>query len=159
MVRPIVTLITDLKKSCLPVEKNENVKEIIQDLKDTLNSFSHKAVGITANQIGYNKKISYIRIPKSKNEKTQEWIYNEYILINAKITGKSRPIKVQGEGCLSFPGLSLTTRRYIFVTVEFENEKRQIQTGLFQDYESLAVQHEIDHTLGLTIFDRKWRRK
>jgi len=157
MVRPIVTLITDLKKPCLPVEKNENIKGIIQDLKDTLEK-TH-GLGISANQIGIQKNISYIKVPKSMDQKTKKIEYGEYILINPKIVNKSNPVRVNNEGCISFPGIEVVTRRYAFVIVGFENEKRELQTGMFSNLESLVVQHEIDHTRGLTIFDRKWRAK
>jgi peptide deformylase len=157
MVRPIVTLITDLKKPCLPVEKNENIKSIIQDLKDTLEK-TH-GLGISANQIGVQKKISYIKVPKSMDQRTKKMEYGEYILINAKIINKNTPVRVNNEGCISFPGLNVVTKRYAFVVVEFENEKRQIQTGMFANLESLVAQHECDHQNSLTILDKKWRAK
>jgi len=155
MVRPIVTLITDLKKPCLPIEKNENIKELIQDLKDTLEK-TH-GLGISANQIGIQKKISYIKIPKSIDKQTKKLEYNEYVLINAEIVSKNNPVRVNNEGCISFSGIEVTTRRYAFVAIRFENEKREVQTGVFSDLESLVAQHEIDHQKGLTLFDRKWR--
>jgi len=157
MIKPIVTLITELKKPCLEVEEDENIKSLIQDLKDTLNSV--KGWGISANQIGVNKRVSYIKVPKFMDPKTKEIKYSEYILINAKIIEKDKPVKIENEGCLSFPGVYVHTRRYIFITVVFENEKRQVQTGTMQDYEALATQHEIDHQNGIVIFNRKWRAK
>jgi len=155
-IRPIVTNLAELRKSCLPVEKGENIKEIIQALKDTLEA--KKGLGITANQIGINKKISYVKIPKfiDKNKNIQ---YNDYVLINAKIIEHDRPIKVMNEGCLSFHGVYVHTRRYVFITVEYLNEKLEHQVMSYQDMESIAMQHEIDHQEGRTIFDRKWVAK
>jgi peptide deformylase len=155
-IRPIVTNLAELRKPCLPVEKGEDIKEIIRALKDTLEA--KKGLGITANQIGINKKISYIKIPKfiDKNKKLQ---YNEYIFINAKIIEKDRPVKIQNESCISFPGVNVTTRRYVFITVEYLDENLKLQTGTLQDVESLVVQHELDHQLGIVLFDRKWRNK
>lgn len=155
--KSIVTLITNLKKSCLPVEKNENIKEIIQILKDTLAETG--GLGISANQIGIQKKISYIKVPKSINQETKKIEYVEQVLINAQIINKNTPIRVNNEGCISFPGVEVTTKRYAFCAIQFENEKREVQTGMFSDLESLVAQHEIDHQNGLTIFDRKWRAK
>jgi peptide deformylase len=155
--KPIVTLIADLNKPCLPVEKNENIKGIIQDLKDTLAKTG--GLGISANQIGVQKKISYLKVPKSIDNQTKKIEYSEYVLINAKIINKNTAVRVNNEGCISFPGIEVVTRRYAFVVVEFENEKRQIQTGMFANLESLVAQHEIDHQNNLTIFSRKWRAK
>jgi peptide deformylase len=151
---PIITNIQELRKPCAPVEKGEDVSGIIRSLKETLGA--RGGLGISANQIGINKRISYIKIPVSVN-KNKEIQYNEYILINAKIVEKDRPIQVKNEGCISFHGVYVNTRRYVFCTVEFLNEKLELQTGIYQDIEAICVQHEIDHTLGLTIFDRKWK--
>ena len=153
---PIVTNINELKKPCQEVTKEDNVKEIIQKLKDALESVG--GLGLTANQIGINKRISYAKIPKFTN-KNKEIQYNEYILINAKIIEKERPLKVKDERCLSFPEVYVDTKRYVFCTIEYLNEKMEQQTGMFQDLESLMVQHECDHQSGIVIFDRKWRTK
>jgi peptide deformylase len=156
MIKPIVTNIKELRQTCQDVTKDDNIKDIIQDLKDTLES--KKCIGLTANQIGINKKISYIKIPKSidKNKQIQ---YNEHILINAKIIEKDKPIQVKNESCVSFPGVGIITKRFVFSIVQYYNEKMELKTGIYQDLESICIQHEIDHQSGLTIFDRKWRSK
>jgi len=153
---PIVTNILELRKPCQKVTKEDNIKEIIQKLKDTLES--NGGLGLTANQIGINKRISYVKIPKFTN-KNKEIQYNECVLINAKIIEKQTPLKVKDEGCLSFSGVYVDTIRYVFCTIESLNEKLELQTNLYQDLEALAIQHEIDHQNGVTIFDRKWRSK
>ena len=155
-IRPIVTNIKELHKPCEEVTKEDNIKDIIQCLKDTLES--KKGWGISANQIGIQKKISYIKVPKfiDKNKQMQ---YNEYVLINAKIIEKDRPSKVNNESCLSFPGIGVITKRYVFCTVEYLNEKMESQTRVLQDLEALVVQHEVDHQLSIVLFDRKWRSK
>jgi len=151
---PIITNIDELRKPCQEVTKEDNIKEIVQKLKDTLESVG--GLGLTANQIGINKRISYVKIPKFINKEIQ---YNEFILINAKIIEKERPIKVNNEGCLSFPEVYVDTLRYVFCTVESLNEKLELQTNLYQDLEALAIQHECDHQNSKTIFDNKWRAK
>jgi len=151
---PLVTNLEELKKPCQEVTKDDNILEIIQKLKDTATCYS--GYGISANQIGIQKRISYVKIPKIVNKELQ---FSEYILINAKIVEKERPIKLQNEMCLSFPGIPVTTERYVFCTVEYLNEKMELQTGLFSDLESFAIQHEIDHQFGITLFDKKWRAR
>ena len=152
---PIVTDINYLTQPCQEVTKEDNVKEIVQKLKDTLACYD--GVGLTANQIGIQKKISYIKIPKITKDRKIE--FSEFILINAKIIEKDRPIKISNESCLSFPGVKVSTVRYVFITVEYYNEKMELQTGVFQDIEALVIQHEISHQEGKTIFDYKWRAK
>lgn len=156
--KSIITDLLELKKPCLEVSKEDNIGSIIQDLKDTLSYYYQKALGLSANQIGYNKKITYCKIPKY-NDKTKKTELAEIILINPKIIEKDRLVKIQNEGCLSFPGINLITARYVFITVEFYNEKFELQIASFQDLESFVIQHEIAHLEGKTIFDFKWRRK
>jgi len=151
---PIVTNIRELRNPCVEVTKEDNIKEIIQKLKDTLDN--RGGLGISANQIGIPKKISYIKYPKMVDKKME---YTEIILINTKIIEKDNPIKMQNEECLSLPGLSLTTKRYVFLTVENYNEKLEPQTFLTQDFESIIIQHEHDHQNGRLILDRKWRTR
>jgi peptide deformylase len=151
---PIITDIAELRKPCLEVTKEDNINDIIKKLKDTLENRS--GLGISANQIGIQKKISYIKMPKLVDKKIE---FEEYILINAKIIEQDKPIKVRDEGCLSFPEIYVDTKRYIFTTVEYLNEKMEKKLGMYQDIESFCVAHEIDHQNGKTIFDRKWVNK
>jgi len=153
MIKEIITNINELKKPCAIVELDESVTEIIQDLKDTL--ASKKGLGLSANQIGVNKKISYIKVPVSISQ-NKEIQYVEHVLINARIIEKSRVVQVKGESCLSFSGLKVNTLRYAFITVEYLDEKMELQTRMFQDLIGLVIQHECDHQLGFTLLQRKW---
>jgi peptide deformylase len=157
MIKAIVTNIVELRKPCLAVEKGENVAQILVDLHDTL--LNKKGLALSANQIGYNKKISFIRMPTKYNKETKETEYKEFYLINAKIIEKENPIKVKDEQCLSFSGVSVITKRYIFVVITYLNEKFEEQTAMMQDLEALICQHECDHQNGIVLFDRKWKAK
>lgn len=139
------------------VTADDDIKGIIRDLKDTL-SGKAGALGLSAPQIGIKKRICYISIPSVNKEKnTIE--YHEKVLINPVIIEKSHPIRVNGEGCVSFPGIRVDTLRYVYTTVEYLDENFKQQTGCVQDLESFAISHECDHLNGITIFDRKWRTK
>ena len=153
---PIVTNINQLRIPCELVTKEDNIKQIIVDLKDTLAS-KPEGIGLTANQIGYTKAISYIRIPIKEGPKTKQIEYKETIMINAKIEEKiGKPFKLINEGCLSFKGIHITTKRYVFIMVTYLNEHLKEQRALLQDLEALAFQHECDHQTGITLFQRKW---
>jgi len=114
---------------------------------------------LSSNQIGYNKKISLIKIPKKIDTKTNKIEYSEFVLINPKIIeeiGKSS--LTIGEGCLSFPNIKVNTSRYLALLVRYLDEDLKEQTAMLQGEEALAVQHETDHINGITIFQRKHRR-
>lgn len=156
MSKPIITNINELRKKPEIVMPDEDVSKIIADLKETLIS-QKRGWGLSANQIGYNKKISYIRMPTGVKDKKLQ--YFELIMINPKIIEHEKCIRVNKEECLSFPGILVDTDRYVFITVEYENEKREKQTELYQDLQALCIQHETDHCYGRTIFDRKHKRR
>lgn len=115
-------------------------------------------IGLAANQVGINKKVAVIHI------KDREPL----VLINPKIIDYDTKIEFSYDGCLSFPGKEITTERYVWCTVETDN----IGTIMFgpttigeltfndpQLWESVAVQHEIDHLNGITMFDREIKKK
>jgi len=151
MIKEIVTNINFLREKCQEVTKDDDIKTTIQDLKDTL--ATKRGYALAANQIGLQKKICYCKIPKGNNE------YTELVMINPKVIEKDKPVKFIDEGCLSFPGLRVTTKRYIFCTVTYLNEQFKECTSLFQDLESFVILHECSHLEGRTILDEKWRAK
>ena len=148
MIRKIVSNINELRKPCEDIHDKKEIDSIVQDLKDTLADKGH-GVGLSANQIGIQKKVSYIKIPVdiSKNE------YKEIILINPKIKEKTHPIKFR-EGCLSFPGIFVETQRYTFILLENDGK-----VEMYTDIVAIAIQHEYSHLYGKTIFDFRWKSR
>ena len=153
--KPIITSLKELRIPSVPVEKGEDVKSIIKDLKETL--VAHPTgLGLSAPQIGVKKQISYIRMPYLSDNKTIE--FRETVLINPVITEKARKIIYKGEGCLSIPRIFIDTDRYVFITVSYLDENLKEQTRMVQDVESFAFQHEISHLSGKLIFDFKHKK-
>lgn len=154
---PIITDKELLKRPSEKIVPGDNVKSIIQELKKAVANRPN-SIGLSAPQIGYQKKISYIKVP-FVNPKTNGLEYNEMILINPKIIEASKLFILKGEGCCSFPGIRIDTDRYIFITVEYLDENLKPQTYLSQDMEAFAIQHEVDHLSGILFFDRKHKAK
>jgi len=154
--KTIITNIVELRKPCREVTKDDDFKTVISDLRDTLIA-NKRGLGLSANQIGYNLAISYIRILDKVDETTKQLKYKEYVLINPEIIEKGNKIVFHDEGCLSLPGININTDRYVFVTVSYLDEKFEKCMGLFADLESIAVQHEVAHLNGRTIIDDKHR--
>jgi len=157
MIKPIITNITVLRRPCLAVEPEENIKDIIQDLKDTLEKTG--GLGISANQIGVQKKISFIKIPKEINKLTKKIEFTEFILINIKIEDKQNPVRFVDEGCISFKGVKVTTKRYTSIVIRFLNEQLQEQVAILNDLQAIVTLHEYSHQLGKTLFDDKWKAR
>lgn len=118
-------------KSVEVEEINDEIKNLIQDLKDTLNSTT--GCGISAVQIGELKRICLIKI--NGQIKT---------LINPVITKTRGEVEFR-EGCLSAPDVATTTKRAQKVWVDYIDEngrKRELADGGLC---SIIVQHELDH--------------
>ena len=121
--------------------KKSEAQLIIKDLEDSLDL--KKGVGLSAIQIGILKRVSIIRFGKFKLD-----------LINPIILAKENKIRFPKEGCLSLPNLFIDTMRYNNITLE-NNGKVSELSGL----PAVMCQHEIDHLNGLTILNRKWRKR
>ena len=117
------------------VENIDEVKDLIQDLKDTLHAIPD-AKGLSAIQLGINKRICIC-----------SWGGDEVLLINPIIT-RSRGEQEYLEGCLSVPGIYKKVTRFQKVWCSYldENDEQQeiAQGGRMSD----IIQHELDHFEG-----------
>lgn len=150
--KPIVTNLAQLRKPCEFVTKEDDVTAIITDLRETLAYVG--GLGLSAIQIGINKRISFCRIPKY-NAQTKKIEIHELVLINPKIIEKDGKYIHRKEGCLSIPHIRVDTDRWKYVTVSYLNEKMEQTFGSAEDLDACVLQHEIDHDNGILILDRK----
>jgi peptide deformylase len=143
-----------LSNTCENVDIKEG-EEIAAKLFRVL-SMNKNGIGLSANQIGINKKVCVINV--------KEPIY----LINPRYEAEvDSPKLVYMEGCLSFPGEIVRTQRFASIEVIADN----IEGSLFFDVSSVpvdeymtnldvleivAIQHEIDHLYGIEMFDREY---
>ena len=121
-------------------------------------------IGLAANQVGIDAQVAVVNVSEP------------LVLINPKYIKKEVEI-MYGEGCLSYPGQAIRTKRYRDVIIktaqsesgwyfsgaeipadesrgswEVERKKKDSDLRLL---ESVCVQHEIDHLNGITIHDRE----
>lgn len=124
-----------LSQKSKTVENIDEVKDLIQDLKDTLHAIPD-AKGLSAIQLGINKRICIC-----------SWGGDEVLLINPVIT-RSRGEQEFLEGCLSVPGIYKKVKRFQKVWCSYldENGNQQeiAQGGRMSD----IIQHELDHFEG-----------
>ncbi|SHI88392.1 peptide deformylase [Clostridium cavendishii DSM 21758] len=143
-IRKIVQLGDEhLKNVSEPVtEINEEIRGIIQDLKDTL--YSVDGVGLAAPQIAVNKRIVFIDLRDGSMP---------LILINPEITHKEGS-EVDYEGCLSYVGYEGTVERPTKVIVEAYNEEGKQVAYEAEGLMARCFCHEIDHLHGVMYVDR-----
>lgn len=135
-------IITDrefLSQKCKSATFNE-AEEIWPILEASLGD---NGFGLTANQIGIQKAVCFIRF----GDKT-------YKLLNPRVSESSVDTVIfAGEGCLSFPGKTCDTVRKSSIVVEDDNLGRTDLSLDKDDILPIIFQHEIDHTNGRLIFD------
>ena len=117
------------------VENIEEIKDLIQDLKDTLHAIPD-ARGLSAIQLGVNKKVCICL-----------WGGDEVLLINPVIT-RSRGEQEYLEGCLSVPGVYKKVTRFQKVWCSYLDENGEQQEIAQGGRMSDIIQHELDHFEG-----------
>jgi len=144
----IVSKVRQLKLPCEDIGLNEGLK-LADRLLDVL-SERGDGIGLAANQIGVQKKVCVIAVPDKENGQIMARKF-----INPQITKMEVPVLVNGEGCLSFLGQTVSTLRYLKITVTDSLNPDGLQlTGL----EAIVTLHEADHLNGLTMFDRRIKK-
>ena len=154
----IVTDKIKLKKPITDLPKNKSEEEVISAALFTALE-KEKGFGLSANQIGVDKRMCVINIKEPM------------VLINPKIIKRSEEAVQYIESCLSLPKTMRkpkNTVRSVSITVETDNlgtvefgpdEKDKIGTeghNYFGDeglLECVVAQHEIDHLAGILITD------
>mgnify|MGYP002395869577 CR=1 FL=1 len=134
----------------LPGEVDNLRAKLEQELKKSARR-GRPGMGLAAPQIGIQKRMAIVRI-KATNGKS----YNlDLINPNIYITND---LVTFDEGCLSFPGQSILTRRYNEIVVETgleESRESVAATGLI----AVCIQHETDHLDGILMMDRAVKGK
>ena len=116
-------------------------------------------VGLAAPQLDISKRIIAVLVPNitEEGETPQEAYDLQAVMYNPKIISHSVQDAAlgEGEGCLSVdravPGYVI---RHARVTVDYfdkDGEKHRIK---LKGYNSIVVQHEIDHLNGIMFYDR-----
>ena len=121
-------------------------------------------IGLAANQVGIDAQVAVVNVREP------------LVLINPKIIEKHNEIPFY-EGCLSYPGKGVHTKRYrdvIIQTAQSESGwyfsgagdvvdnargswevERKTKDQELRILESVCIQHEIDHLNGVVCMDRK----
>lgn len=137
----------DLRKKCKLIKQlSQKTNKEIKKLNATLIRFrklTRFEKGIAAPQIGILKR--FIIVYKEDAS---------IVLINPKITKKSKSLTIAEELCMSMGVLSAFVVRPKFVTVSYLDEKGDKQKWRADILHSRVLQHEIDHLDGILCIDR-----
>ena len=143
-----------LTKPCSNVSLSEGI-EIGEKLVELVKSNENEWVGLAANQIGIDARVCAVALQGNFKGTYQYFV-------NPKIINTSSETFEFLEGCLSFPGKRIPTKRYREITVIADNLSEGSSVVFYADpakydlqLEAACIQHEIDHLDGITMFDRQ----
>ena len=137
----------NLEKKSSEIKKGDilKYKNFAEDLEETM--LESKGIGIAAPQVGKN-----IRMICLHQDATGE--KEHLILINPKISYKSKQTMELEEGCLSVPGVLGLVKRAEKVRVKYLDLTGQKCKMKGKKLLSCVLQHEIDHLDGI-LFTKK----
>ncbi|WP_413854019.1 peptide deformylase [Candidatus Ruminimicrobium bovinum] len=139
-----------LKQVSLPVEKiDSDVKKLISDMRETMLSSNH-CVGIAAVQVGVLARIVLVDVSLNPKPHHNSGLL---VMINPKITYTSGKLKSR-EGCLSVPDFTGNVVRKNKIEVEYTDINGNKQLFKTHGFESITIQHEIDHLDGFLFLDK-----
>lgn len=136
-----------LREACARVELfDKHIKKFTQTMFKAM--YASGGVGLAAPQLGVSKRI--VVLDCSTTDKAEP-----LVLINPEIVEHSQETYLGSEGCLSIPGICVEIPRFSWILV-----RAQDLSGKFFELEAQegllnrCLQHEIDHTQGITMFER-----
>ena len=132
----------------VPHVKNKKLRQLIQDLKDTLES--QPGAAIAAPQIGSLKRVTVVKFGQNEDEDEQPML----TLINPQVlaTGDEEP---GFDGCLSIPNIySWDTPRPVWIEFKALGEDGREIARRVEGMDARMLHHEIDHLDGILFIDR-----
>lgn len=137
-----------LRQECTTVDKiDSSIKSTVKRM--IKNMYENDGVGLAAPQIGVTKRIVVLDCDVESTKR------NPMVLINPEIIEKSEEMYDGHEGCLSIPGVSFNIPRHKYVKVKaLDLQGNEFEVEATEDLLNRCLQHEIDHTHGITMFER-----
>ncbi len=141
-----------LKEKSAPVTGvTTEVSAFIDDLLETMRA-SPGCVGIAAPQIGMLSRIIVVDVSGHRRG-GQEENHGLLVLVNPEILARGGKQLVR-EGCMSVPDYTANVQRAQWILVDaLDREGKQVILEAV-GFESIAIQHEVDHLDGYLFLDR-----
>jgi len=107
--------------------------------------YNNYGIGLAAIQVGYPLRIFVMDVNRS--------FEHPQVFINPEIIKKSKESLTDFEGCLSAPGKRGEVKRYIRITLKYQDEKGEEIVKTFYNLAARCIQHEMDHLEGKLCID------
>lgn len=133
-----------LRTKCDDLTEEEfKTEECLTNLTSMVDHLAvHKALGIAAPQIGWNKRIFLNNVDDQPQ-----------FFINPVVVKQEGEVRMK-EGCLSFPNLFVYVNRYQSITIDALDADGKEFRACLTDLDAVCAQHELDHLDGVLFIDR-----
>jgi peptide deformylase len=130
-----------LKRLSCPVILNDEVKEFIGSMKETM--IDANGIGLAAPQVGRNIRVIVVKLQYGEIQE----------MINPTVKWYSDHTVNIEEGCLSIPGHYINITRPSKISLSFQDLSGKYKRWKLKSLEARIVQHEIDHLNGVLMTD------
>lgn len=140
-----MTIITDqakLKKPAAEVKDKDELLRMAYVLLTTLAALGPRAAGLAAQQVGFTKRVMTMNIKPLPA-----------IFIANPVITKKKGTQVHNECCLSLPGVEMSVKRPLKVTIKGLNQYRRPVKHKLTGLQARIACHEVDHLDGVLITD------
>lgn len=136
-----------------PEEFGDALSQHVSDMAQTM--YAAPGVGLAAPQVADPRRIVVVDsgIEDGPNNGLMK-------MVNPQITERSKEMIPWVETCLSVPGFEVRVQRHQRIKVRWQDPQNGSWCqDTFEDYESVIVQHELDHLVGTILLDKASRLK
>lgn len=135
-----------LRKVSVPVADFTNEsKDIVKELEEQFDTYKI-TVGLSAPQVGINKRVIIINLNREKEE--------NLVIINPVVISNTGKTKKSFESCLSVPKYRGQVKRKEKLHLEYQDINGEKQTLETKGFLARVILHEIDHLDGVLYVDR-----
>jgi len=131
-----------LRNKSVDVEKYEDMRGVVNNMVETM--YTHQGVGLAAPQIGIRKNLIIFDPSDDMSKLTA--------MVNPIIKAKDGEVYTNEE-CLSVPTMKARIKRSKNIKVRYKDLDGDTITKDFSGFESICIQHEMDHLKGKLIID------
>jgi len=131
-----------LRNKSVDVEEHENMRGVVNNMVETM--YTHQGVGLAAPQVGIRKNLIIFDPSDDMSKLTA--------MVNPIIKAKDGEVYTN-EYCLSVPNMQARIKRSKNIKVKYRNLGGDTITKDFSGFESICIQHEMDHLKGKLIID------
>ncbi len=137
-------------------EFDGKLKKLAADMFETM--YAARGVGLAAPQVGVSKRLFVMDCSFKEDPKQRVVLVNPEVVV---VEGE----QVGDEGCLSFPGVSLTVKRSLRAVVRAQDLNGEAFELDGMDLTARCMLHETDHCDGIvfinhtTVLKREWVKR